>query len=788
MRRIGLRTGASIDLEWTDIRRKRMTVKLQFGVFELDQKPLELRKNGVPIRLGTQPLQLLAALLERSGQIVTRDELQERLWGQETFVDFELSLNKAVNRLREALNDEASRPRYIETVPRRGYRFIATVTAYSLTETSPAIQENILPRVATIAGEPRRTSVRGETNGIGPGSVSAGSRARTTTIILVSIAGVLAVAAVTALLWHRPSSNSPPATRFITSAAQCCARLTRDGKLLAYVSPDGAGPPQIWVQQTDGGDAIQITKGPDGVIGPDFSPDGTHLAFVCKQGLCTAPTLSGTPKLVLRDTDAGFPVYSPDGLKILYFDGTENRAMTVSVNGGEPTSLDLNREFLVHGAPLWSPDGDQILFYGARKREAGKPDGWWIAALPAGSPRPLPLPDMEKVVDDREIAARAWLRKKEGTEWIVYTAQGAAVWKMFRIRVSSQGEIRGTPEQITFGAGEIGYSVSVADDGKVAYPTFTSRQTTFAIPIDSRGQKSGPVSEVLLSPGIDSYSPSISRDGKSMAYVEDTPGKSNNVVLTDLKSNKNHIVDEATRRSNYSVHIAPDGSKVSFEQDCGNRRWQSGEPVNCGFVSSAEGEGSRKVCESCIPRGFSSDGSVLLIRKYDPVRDDKPPGWIAALDLRSGSEKQLVASPNSLIESASLSWDDRWIIFGKILDRTKGQIMIAPVRDGIAGKEPEWIAVTDGTHNDDLPQFSPDGTMAYFISNRDGYHCIWAQRLDPATKRPIGEAFGYEHFHDASQKNLDGFWSSDGDLSVARDKIIVSLVQWHVGIWMTQIQ
>ena len=202
MRRIGLRTGASIDLEWTDIRRKRMTVKLQFGVFELDQKPLELRKNGVPIRLGTQPLQLLAALLERSGQIVTRDELQERLWGQETFVDFELSLNKAVNRLREALNDEASRPRYIETVPRRGYRFIATVTAYSLTETSPAIQENILPRVATIAGEPRRTSVRGETNGIGPGSVSAGSRARTTTIILVSIAGVLAVAAVTALLWQ----------------------------------------------------------------------------------------------------------------------------------------------------------------------------------------------------------------------------------------------------------------------------------------------------------------------------------------------------------------------------------------------------------------------------------------------------------------------------------------------------------------------------------------------------------------------------------------------------------
>jgi DNA-binding winged helix-turn-helix (wHTH) protein len=95
--------------------------KVQFGVFELDRNALELRKNGVPIRLGEQPLQLLAALLEQPGQIVSRDELQVHLWGKEKFVDFELSLNKVVNRLREALNDEASRPRYIETIPRRGY-------------------------------------------------------------------------------------------------------------------------------------------------------------------------------------------------------------------------------------------------------------------------------------------------------------------------------------------------------------------------------------------------------------------------------------------------------------------------------------------------------------------------------------------------------------------------------------------------------------------------------------------------------------------------------------------
>jgi predicted aspartyl protease len=172
----------------------------------------------------------------------------------------------------------------------------------------------------------------------------------------------------------------------------------------------------------------------------------------------------------------------------------------------------------------------------------------------------------------------------------------------------------------------------------------------------------------------------------------------------------------------------------------------------------------------------------------NPVRDDQPPGWIAALNLTSGTEKQLVATPDGAIDSASFSWDERWIILAKTLGRTRRQIMIAPVQEGVATKEDKWIAVTDGTHNDFGPQFSREGNVVYFISTRDGYGCIWAQRLDPVTRQPIGDAFGYEHFHDASQKSLDGYWGSDADLSVSRDKIIVSLVQWHVGVWMTQFE
>ncbi len=99
----------------------------RFGVFELDLAAGELRKNGIKLRLQEQPFQVLAFLLERAGNVVTREELRQKLWPADTFVDFDHSLNTAVNKLRETLGDSASSPRYIETLAKRGYRFIAPV-------------------------------------------------------------------------------------------------------------------------------------------------------------------------------------------------------------------------------------------------------------------------------------------------------------------------------------------------------------------------------------------------------------------------------------------------------------------------------------------------------------------------------------------------------------------------------------------------------------------------------------------------------------------------------------
>src|SRR5579864_9027272 len=100
---------------------------VRFGLFELDLRTGELRKSGIRIKLQEQPFQILAMLLDRPGEIVTREELQNRLWPQDTFVDFDLSLNSAVKKLRQALNDDSENPRFVETLYRRGYRFIGPV-------------------------------------------------------------------------------------------------------------------------------------------------------------------------------------------------------------------------------------------------------------------------------------------------------------------------------------------------------------------------------------------------------------------------------------------------------------------------------------------------------------------------------------------------------------------------------------------------------------------------------------------------------------------------------------
>jgi cholera toxin transcriptional activator len=116
---------------------------LRFGVFEADLESRELRKHGRRVRLQGQPFAILAVLLERPGAIVTREELRERLWPADTFVDFDHSLNTAINKIREVLGDSASSPRFVETVARRGYRFLADVQSGLQADVQSGVQSDV---------------------------------------------------------------------------------------------------------------------------------------------------------------------------------------------------------------------------------------------------------------------------------------------------------------------------------------------------------------------------------------------------------------------------------------------------------------------------------------------------------------------------------------------------------------------------------------------------------------------------------------------------------------------
>jgi Tol biopolymer transport system component len=606
---------------------------------------------------------------------------------------------------------------------------------------------------------------------------------------------VLAAIGAATVVWLRqPTKPTLQEARLIKSFGWAPA-LSRDGKLLAYSSSVGSGQQHIWVQQTAGGEAIQVTAGPDAERMPDFSPDGARIAFYSERkggGIYIASTLPGEPRLVLSTSDAQAPQFSPGGNSILYWQ--DLKLFTVPVTGGQPTALPLSQDFRVDGPPIWAPNGKEVLLYGLPGSRQNESPSWWIVPLAPGHATPANLPGVAQNYSPGE-SARAWVRTAEGHEWIIYSTADLENWKLWRIGISPGGVIDENPELLSSGNGRLGPGGSVSEDGKLAYAIWNSNANAsiFQISIGARGQKLGPTFQLALPEGGSYSSPSLSRDGKWMAYDTSNPGKPNTILLRDLNTGTDHILDEKGRREsglgdNEATSISPDGSRVIFSRDGKAGRWPDAtqSPLPAGFMTAAvEGE-PEQVCERCTPRGFSSDGSVVLLQKYDKTDGNKD--RIVALDLQKRTEQDFLSDQDKPLYHPFFSWDDRWVVFKK-LQSTAGiaQILIAPMRHGAAAGQAEWIAVTDGRNIDDKPQFSPDGNTVYFTSTRDGYLCIWAQRLDPVTKHPLGPPFAFEHFHN-SEGRAAAYNQITSDLTVARDKILINLPRLHPDIWMTQIR
>jgi DNA-binding winged helix-turn-helix (wHTH) protein/Tol biopolymer transport system component len=268
---------------------------VRFGVFELDLKAGQLTRYGTKLRLPQQPLQLLAVLLERPGETFTRDELRSRLWSSDVFVDFDHGLNKSIQKLRDALGDSAGSPRYIETIPRVGYRFIAPVS------------NGHLPAAPKSAIEPSPQLPDGAAES--PAAVVAGGHKARWWLATAAVVLCAAIGVAVYVSSRRPAVVTYTQLTDFTDATSDPA-LSPDGHILAFIRGDSyfVSADPIYVKMLPNGEARMLTNDPRPKYGLAFSPDGSQIAYTVIGGNVFATyavsVFGGTPHLLL-DNAAG---------------------------------------------------------------------------------------------------------------------------------------------------------------------------------------------------------------------------------------------------------------------------------------------------------------------------------------------------------------------------------------------------------------------------------------------------------------------------------------------------
>lgn len=336
-----------------------------FGPFEFEANTGELRKNGVRLRLTGQPLQILVVLLERPNEVVGREELQQRLWNGTTFVDFEHGLNAAINKLRQTLGDSVDQPRWVETLPARGYRFIG-----ALRYSHP---EHVLEMTVSPPSEDSTEELQPAAEQVQPVSGSSlHLTRRQSSLALVGIA-VLATAGFAAIRFVRKPLPNPtsPLVRFripipteLTLAEAQGFSVSPDGRTMVYAAKGSDHSYRLWVQPLDSL-LPRMLPGTEGAIGAIWSPDSKFVAFYA-DGKLKRTDLNGGPTSLIAQVSSTVlgGDCSRDGTIIF---GTETPGvMRVDANGGEAvvvTTRDPARGDRVNGWPTFLPDGRHFLYF-----------------------------------------------------------------------------------------------------------------------------------------------------------------------------------------------------------------------------------------------------------------------------------------------------------------------------------------------------------------------------------------------------------------------------------------
>ncbi|HEY7544081.1 MAG TPA: LpqB family beta-propeller domain-containing protein, partial [Blastocatellia bacterium] len=535
----------------------------QFDDVLIDCENFRIQKSGETRALTPRAFDVLLFLIENRGRVVEKQELFERIW-KDAFVT-DNALTRAVKEIRQAIGDDADSPRYIETVPRRGYRFICDV---KLKEDADLI------KAAPARAEPAPTQQ----------TASAGNEIRVSRAFLVASAIALAaIIAIAVIIWKlKPEGpTAPPApmkTAQITAwtGLDIYPTLSPDGSSVAY-SSDHAGSFEIYAKPlATGGREIQLTSDGQQNFEPAWSPDGKLIAYHSKMrgGIWVIPSLGGPAR---RLSEFGSrPAWSPDGSTIAFQSGgitdhgTTAFAMPpstiwlVSLQGGDPAPVtQVGQPSGGHGSPSFSPDGKRLVFVAS---DTGLSEMWTVSTEGG---------DLKQLVSIHKFHFDP-VYSPDG-DWIYYSASSTAInFGLWKLKVSKTGEAQRQPVEIASTGLSLAKHLSISADGKrLAYSSLnqSSELASIGISKDAFKVTSGP----RLLTDDTSYrktNAAFSPDGRWIAFNVWRAGMPFNVWVMDADGK--NITQMTTDPSGLSlVDWLPGGDAIAI------KTWREGRPVVC---------------------------------------------------------------------------------------------------------------------------------------------------------------------------------------------------------------